>query len=130
MLLSLLQSMSDIFSPFCDLISGIMTDELRNFLELNLPKVKDGKKAKFSLGVAEPKIGSHIFEVTKIPCQSNEFILELLRGVRLHFDRFIKDLKVVIYFFSFSCFPEFSPFPFSAMVKNNFVYCGGKNNCL
>ncbi|KAG6747175.1 hypothetical protein POTOM_049556 [Populus tomentosa] len=72
---------------------GIMTDELRNFLELNLPKVKEGKKAKFSLGVAEPKIGSHIFEVTKIPCQSNDFVHELLRGVRLHFERFIKDLK-------------------------------------
>ncbi|KAK4756239.1 hypothetical protein SAY87_006366 [Trapa incisa] len=91
------------FNPFesaldalnqCNSVSeGIMTDELRNFLELNLPKVKDSKKAKFSLGVAEPKIGSHISEVTKIPCQSNEFVLELLRGVRLHFDRFIKDLK-------------------------------------
>ncbi|RWW15636.1 hypothetical protein BHE74_00002283 [Ensete ventricosum] len=54
---------------------------------------EEGKKTKFSLGVAEPKVGSHIFEVTKIPCQSNEFVLELLRGVRLHFDRFIKDLK-------------------------------------
>ncbi|THF96445.1 hypothetical protein TEA_020632 [Camellia sinensis var. sinensis] len=70
-----------------------MTDELRNFLELTLPKVKDGKKPKFSLGVAEPKIGSHVFEVTKIPCQSNEFVLELIRGVRLHFDRFIENLK-------------------------------------
>ncbi|CAL9136901.1 unnamed protein product [Musa textilis] len=78
----------------CNAVSeGLMTDELRNFLEMNLPKVKDGKKAKFSLGVAEPKVGSQIFEVTKIPCQSNEFVLELLRGVRLHFDRFIKDLK-------------------------------------
>lgn len=77
-----------------------MTDELRSFLELNLPKVKDGRKPKFSLGLAEPKIGSHIFEETKIPCQSNEFVLELLRGVRLHFDRFIKDLKV--WFFSVS----------------------------
>lgn len=75
-------------------ISGVMTDELRNFLEINLPKVKDGKKPKFSLGLAEPKIGSHIFEATKIPCQSNDFVLELIRGVRLHFDRFIKDLKV------------------------------------
>ena len=27
-------------------------------------------------------------------CQSNEFVHELLRGVRQHFDRFIKDLKV------------------------------------
>ncbi|CAN7001778.1 unnamed protein product [Brassica rapa subsp. trilocularis] len=26
-------------------------------------------------------------------CQSNEFVHELLRGVRQHFDRFIKDLK-------------------------------------
>lgn len=78
----------------CNSVSeGIMTDELRNFLELNLPKVKEGKKPKFSLGVYEPKLGSHIFEVTKIPCQSNEFVHELLRGVRLHFDRFIKDLK-------------------------------------
>ena len=77
-----------------------MTDELRNFLELNLPKVKEGKKPKFSLGVAEPKIGSHILEVTKIPCQSNEFVLELLRGVRLHFDRFIENLKVCIFYSS------------------------------
>ncbi|OVA17545.1 Nop domain [Macleaya cordata] len=69
-----------------------MTEELRNFLELNL-KIKEGKKPKFSLGLAEPKIGSHISEETKIPCQSNELVLELLRGVRLHFDRFIKDLK-------------------------------------
>ncbi|KAL7222026.1 hypothetical protein ACSBR1_023863 [Camellia fascicularis] len=91
------------FTPFesaldalnqCNAISeGHMTHELRNFLELTLPKVKDGKKPKFSLGIAEPKIGSHVFEVTKIPCQSNEFVLELIRGVRLHFDRFIENLK-------------------------------------
>jgi len=71
-----------------------MTDELRSFLELNLPKPKEGKKAKYSLGVVEPKVGSQIAEVTGIPCQSNEFVQELLRGVRLHFDRFIKELKV------------------------------------
>lgn len=79
------------------LIPGLMTDELRTFLEINLPKVKEGKKPKFSLGVAEPKIGSHIFEATKIPCQSNEFVLEILRGIRLHFDKFLKDLKVGIH---------------------------------
>ncbi|KAL1814602.1 hypothetical protein ACET3Z_017176 [Daucus carota] len=70
---------------------GQMTEELQNFLSLNFPSV--GKKPKFSLGVSEPKLGSHIFEVTKIPCQSNEFVLELLRGVRLHIDRFIENLK-------------------------------------
>ncbi|CAL5373967.1 unnamed protein product [Camellia sinensis] len=72
---------------------GHMTDELRNFLELTLPKIKDGKKPKFNLGIAEPKIGSRVFEVTKIPCQTNEFVLELIRGVLLHFDRFIENLK-------------------------------------
>jgi nucleolar protein 56 len=77
-------------------ISGLMTDELRSFLELNLPKVKEVKKPKFRLGIADTKIGSHIHEVTKLPCESGEFILELLRGVRLHFDRFLKDLKVCI----------------------------------
>ncbi|KAK1407184.1 hypothetical protein QVD17_38797 [Tagetes erecta] len=91
------------FNPFesaldalnqCNAVSeGQMTDELRNFLELSLPRVKEGKKPKFSLGVADPKIGSHIYEETKIPCQSNEFVLELIRGVRLHFDRFIENLK-------------------------------------
>ncbi|KAM0845129.1 hypothetical protein ACQ4PT_056593 [Festuca glaucescens] len=91
------------FSPFssaidalnqCNAISeGIMTDELRNFLELNLPKVKEGKKAKFSVGVMEPKVGSHITEATGIPCQSNEYVQELLRAVRLHFDQFIDQLK-------------------------------------
>lgn len=78
----------------CNKISeGMLTEELKNFLELNLPRVKEGKKPNFSLGVAEPKIGSQISEMTKIPCQSNDFVHELLRGVRLHFDRFIKDLK-------------------------------------
>ncbi|KAI9108873.1 hypothetical protein K1719_020178 [Acacia pycnantha] len=91
------------FSPFqsaldalkqCNSVSeGLLTDELRSFLEVNLPKVKEGKKAKFSLGVVDPKIGSQISEVSKIPCQSNEFVGELLRGVRLHFDRFLNDLK-------------------------------------
>eukprot|EP00850_Spirogloea_muscicola_P002028 SM000007S20988 [mRNA] locus=s7:1407747:1419040:+ [translate_table: standard] len=86
----------------CNAISeGLLTTELESFLELNLPKVSkaaagggSAKKApKFSLGVAEPKLGSAIQEATGIPCQSNDFILELVRGIRLHFARFIKDLK-------------------------------------
>lgn len=78
----------------CNAVSeGLLTDELRNFLELNLPKVKEGKKPKFSLGISEPKLGSQIFEILRIPCQSNDFVLELLRGVRLHIHTFIKNLK-------------------------------------
>ncbi|KAM3751955.1 hypothetical protein ACB098_04G151300 [Castanea mollissima] len=78
----------------CNAVSeGVMTDELRSFLELNLPKVKGDKKPKFKLGLVDTKIGSHIHEVTKIPCESGDFVHELLRGVRLHFSKFLKDLK-------------------------------------
>jgi len=75
-------------------LTGIMTDELRNFLELNFPK---SKSKDFILGVADPKIGASISDGTKISCRSNDFVLELLRGVRLHFERFISDLKVVAF---------------------------------
>ncbi|PIA57019.1 hypothetical protein AQUCO_00600028v1 [Aquilegia coerulea] len=71
----------------------LVTDEFRNFLELNLKNIQEGKKPKSISGVAESKFGSHISEKTKIHCQSNEFVLELLRGMRLHFERFIQELK-------------------------------------
>ncbi|KAI7986123.1 Nucleolar protein 56 [Camellia lanceoleosa] len=58
----------------------VLGHELRNFLELTFPKVKDGKKPKFTLGIAEPMIGSHAFEVTKIPCQSNESLGDLKKA--------------------------------------------------
>lgn len=64
-----------------------MTDDLKNFLTTNLPKVKKDKGAKFKLGVAEPKLGSAIQEETGVPCECNEFVGELLRGVRAHFAR-------------------------------------------
>ena len=63
-----------------------MTDDLKNFLTTNLPKVKKDK-AKFKLGVSEPKLGSAIQEETGVPCECNEFVGELLRGVRTHFSR-------------------------------------------
>ena len=37
-----------------------LTDDLKNFLTTNLPKVKKDGKAKFKLGVAEAKLGSAI----------------------------------------------------------------------
>lgn len=73
-----------------------MTDELKNFLELNLPKVKkdDGKKKKkFQLGVSESKLGNSIQEESGIPCVCNDFTGEVLRGVRMHATRFFKELE-------------------------------------
>lgn len=60
---------------------------------MNLPKAKEGKKAKYQLGVFEAKLGSAIQDTTAIPCVCNEFVGEVLRGIRMHFTRFLDDLK-------------------------------------
>lgn len=70
-----------------------VTEDLKNFLTTNLPKVKKEGKAKFKLGVSEAKLGSAIQEETSIPCECNEMVGELLRGVRAHFATFIKGLS-------------------------------------
>ena len=72
---------------------SICSEELKNFLEMNLPKVKDAKKAKFKLGVSDPKLGNSIVEASNIPCVCNDHIGEIVRGCRMHFGRFIKGLK-------------------------------------
>lgn len=69
-----------------------VTDDLKNFLTTNLPKVKKEGKAKFKLGVSEAKLGSAIQDETGVPCECNEMVGELLRGVRAHFSTFIKGL--------------------------------------
>ncbi|KAG2301436.1 hypothetical protein Bca52824_030087 [Brassica carinata] len=87
------QTAQDALNQINSVSEGFMSEELRSFLELNLPKVKEGEEPKFSLGVSDPKLASCISEAMKIPCQSNEFVQELLRGVRQHFDRFNIDFK-------------------------------------
>ena len=46
--------------------------------------MKEGKKPKFTLGVAEAKLGNAIQEQIGFPCACNEQTGELLRGVRAH----------------------------------------------
>ena len=40
-------------------------------------QVKEGKKPKFKLGVADPKLGAAIQDETSIPCVCNEFTGEV-----------------------------------------------------
>ena len=57
-------------------------------------KKKDKKgKANIQLGVAEEKLASSIQENLDISCIKNQLVLELLRGIRLHFTKFLKELK-------------------------------------
>jgi len=72
---------------------GEATKYLIDFLQQQLPTAKAGKEPKFILGVYEPKLGNALTELCNYKCASNEQILELLRGCRLHFIRFVKALK-------------------------------------
>jgi len=72
---------------------GMLNTDLQTFLEMNLPKAKPGKKSKFTLGVSDPKLGNSIQETLGVKCKANEQVQELLRGIRLHFNSFVKDLK-------------------------------------
>jgi len=67
-----------------------MTDDLKGFLQANLPKAK--KMTKSPLGVVTPALGTVIQENTEIPCRSDETIRELCRAIRQHFTTFVKEL--------------------------------------
>jgi nucleolar protein 56 len=88
------KSAENALSVINDVSEGILHEDLKNFLEANLPKVKKGSKnAGFHLGVNEPKLGNSITEQMSVPCKIDEAVTELMRGVRLHFGKLIKGLK-------------------------------------
>ncbi|KAL6041331.1 snoRNP complex protein nop56 [Balamuthia mandrillaris] len=72
---------------------GLAPELLTNFLEMHLPQSKKKKGTKFQLGVGDEKIGTAIGEALGVSCVKNKLVAELLRGIRLHFTRFIKELK-------------------------------------
>lgn len=45
-----------------NIAAGVLDDNLKGFLEMNIPKSKDAKKSKIQLGVQEEKLGSAISE--------------------------------------------------------------------
>uniref|UniRef100_A0A6V1P0N8 Nucleolar protein 56 n=4 Tax=Heterosigma akashiwo TaxID=2829 RepID=A0A6V1P0N8_HETAK len=68
----------------------LVSEDLKNFLEMNLPKIK--KKKSFQLGVIEPQLASTIQEELGAPCRSDDSIREIIRGLRVHFSSFVKEL--------------------------------------
>jgi len=66
---------------------GTATEMLINFLEMSLPK----KKKQYSLGVYDPELGKELG--TQFNVTHGQTVRELLRGVRLHFNRLVKDLS-------------------------------------
>ena len=76
-----------------DISEGILNATLKLFLEVNLDKPKPGKLTKYSLGVSDTKIGQAVQEEMSIKCESDELVLELLRGIRYHFSHYISALR-------------------------------------
>ena len=75
-----------------------MTDSLKNFLEMNLPKVgkkkKEGKAAPFSLGVIDSGLANAISEgIPGISVRSDDLVREVSRGARLHLTSLVKGLE-------------------------------------
>jgi len=66
---------------------GTPTEELVNFLEMNLPK----KKKSYQLGVYDPELGKALAD--QFPITHGQSVKELLRGCRMHFNRLVKDLS-------------------------------------
>ncbi|GMH36642.1 hypothetical protein BSKO_04515 [Bryopsis sp. KO-2023] len=87
------ESAASALSEINTVSEGQLSDDLKNFLTMSLPKVKAGKKPKFEMGVSESKLGSVIQEETGIPCFCRELSGELIRGVRVHFSKYVKQLE-------------------------------------
>lgn len=68
---------------------GVVHADLKLFLETNLPQA--GKK-KAMLGVSDAKIGAALQEELGLSIQTGGVVLEILRGVRLHFHSLVKGL--------------------------------------
>jgi nucleolar protein 56 len=74
-----------------------MTDSLKSFLEMNLPKSskkkKEGKASAFVLGVIDSGLATAISEgVPGIAVRSDDTVREIARGARLHLTSLIKGL--------------------------------------
>ncbi|RUP49830.1 hypothetical protein BC936DRAFT_141337, partial [Jimgerdemannia flammicorona] len=74
-----------------DVSEGVVNEHLKAFLEVNLPK--PGKKTKVELGVSERNLAGAIKAELGYECETNEMVLELVRGIRLHADKLLKQLK-------------------------------------
>eukprot|EP00493_Phyllostaurus_siculus_P001362 UN01370 len=66
------------------------SDSLANWLKTTLPSVKEGKKAKFEIGVADPLFGSSITKKSSLPCRVDDLVRAMLRALRRHFAHFVE----------------------------------------
>ncbi|KAI5292325.1 snoRNP complex protein nop56 [Ascosphaera acerosa] len=78
-----------------DVSEGVASETLTSFLDLNLPK--PSKKKKVALGLADKNLASTIKATFgHVECETgetSEIVADLLRGVRLHVGKLLKQLR-------------------------------------
>lgn len=67
-----------------NILSTFVADFLQTQIKIN--------PQNFLLGIEDPKMGRQIYERNKIKTVNNELSGELIRGIRLHFEKFIQQL--------------------------------------
>jgi len=71
-----------------DVSEGIVSDQLSSLLQLLIPS-SSKSSPRVLLGIGERTLASSISQQLKIPCDTGERTLELVRGVRLHAELFL-----------------------------------------
>ena len=75
-----------------DISEGIVSDHLKALLEVNLPKAS--KKKPVVLGISDKNLAGGIKELFPgVQCETNEVVQDLLRGIRLHAEKLLKQLQ-------------------------------------
>lgn len=75
-----------------DISEGLVSDHLKALLDLNLPK--GSSKKTITLAVSDKNLGPSIKEFFPyIDCIANDLAQDLIRGVRLHGDKLLKNLQ-------------------------------------
>ncbi|KAJ1753079.1 Nucleolar protein 56 [Coemansia sp. RSA 1821] len=79
---------ADALENINDVSEGMCSESLCAFLQLNLPKA-----SKSVLGVSDRGLAGSIKTETGIQCSTEELAQELIRGIRLHAEKMITQLK-------------------------------------
>jgi len=76
-----------------DISEGVVSEHLKSFLELNLPKTS--KSRKIVLGVSDPKLAGSIKDVLGkgYEFDTGDTTQDLLRGLRMHSGKMLKTLQ-------------------------------------
>jgi len=67
---------------------GLCTDQLKFFLQANMPK----KVKKVTMGVLDPKLGAAVSETIGVKVSHVGVVPEIIRGLRLHFAKLVKGM--------------------------------------